>query len=180
MLQIILLDYIYRSTVATGWSGLGYFPSCQIDKANGKRWWDSVSKERWQGGITHCSGRSLVGSLVGWQVLYQISGSSCLWQLTKSSKPSCLGQTEIPTCPVCWKTIPETASQQLPQSLGQWSLLLAPQPGAQGSCGNSHHSYSDQPTPPRRRTIPFLKAEEMTYSQLETGPGQIVQSSLIT
>lgn len=26
ILQIILLDYIYKSTVATGWSGLGYFP----------------------------------------------------------------------------------------------------------------------------------------------------------
>lgn len=143
--------------MATGWSGLGYFPSCQIDKAKGKWWWDSVSKEPGQGGITHCCGWSLVGSLVGWHVLHQIFGSSCLWHLTKSSKPSYLGQAERPTCSVCWKWIPETTSQQLPQSLGRWSLLLAPRPGAQGSCGNSHHSNSDQPTPPQKENHPFLQ-----------------------
>lgn len=178
ILQIILLDYIYKSTVATGWSGLGYFPSCQIDKAKGKRWWDSVSKEPGQGGITHCCGWSLVGSLVGWHVLHQIFGSSDTlpspanlhtWGRLRDLPVLCAGsgslKQHLSSCPkalangrYCWrhnqvlKAVLETVTTAI-----QTSQLH-----------------------PRRRTIPFFKAGEKTYSKQETGPGQIVQSSLIT
>lgn len=141
--------------MATGWSGLGYFPKLP----------DWQSKRKKMVGLSQQGAWTRWDNTLLWMITSRITGGlTCTasdfwfqWHLTKSSKPSYLGQTERPTCPVCWKWIPETTSQQLPQSLGRWLLLLAPRPGAQGSCGNSHHSNSDQPTPPQKENHPFLQ-----------------------